>query len=102
VIISVIIMNVEKGRVHVLIRGYVQGVFFRASTRDMANSLGLTGWVRNLPDGSVEAVFEGLRDILKKAVQWCHKGPPGAAVTKVDEKWLNYTGEFERFDIKYW
>jgi len=92
----------EKGRVHVLIRGYVQGVFFRASTRDMAESLGLTGWVGNLPDGSVEAVFEGSPDILKKAVQWCYKGPPGATVTKVDEKWLEYTGEFERFEIKYW
>lgn len=95
-------MSMEKGRVHVIIRGYVQGVFFRASTQDMAKSFGLTGWVRNLPDGSVEAVFEGSAEILKKAVQWCRKGPPGATVTKVDEKWLEYTGEFKHFEIKYW
>ncbi len=91
----------EKGRVHLLIKGYVQGIFFRASTRDMANSLGLTGWVRNLPDGNVEAVFEGSNDILKQAAQWCYRGPAGATVTKVDEKWLGYTGEFERFEIKH-
>lgn len=91
----------EKGRVHLRIRGYVQGVFFRASTRDMANSVGLTGWVRNLPDGSVEAVFEGPKDLLKQAVKWCYKGPPGASITDIDEKWLEYTGEFDRFDIKY-
>ena len=92
----------EKGRVHLLIKGYVQGVFFRASTRDMADRLGLTGWVRNLPDDRVEAVFEGPDDKLKQAVQWCYKGPQGASVTKVDEKWLVYSGEFKYFEIKYW
>jgi len=91
----------EKGRVHLRIRGYVQGVFFRSGTRDIAQSLRLTGWVRNLPDGSVEVVFEGPKDLLKKAVGWCYKGPPGATVTKVEEEWLPYTGEFESFDIKY-
>jgi acylphosphatase len=91
----------EKGRVHVLIKGRVQGVFFRASTVDMALGLGLKGCVRNLPDGSVEAIFEGKKDILKKAVQWCHEGPPGASVTHVDEKWLGYTGEFKSFDVRY-
>ncbi|MBI5057326.1 MAG: acylphosphatase [Nitrospirae bacterium] len=91
----------ENGKVHIIISGLVQGVFFRASTRDMALSLGLKGWVRNLPDGNVEAVFEGQVDKLKQAVQWCHKGPPGARVVKVKEKWQGYTGEFLSFDIRY-
>jgi acylphosphatase len=91
----------EKARVYVVMEGRVQGVFFRASTRDMAESLGLTGWVKNLADGSVEAVFEGETDMLKRGVQWCYKGPPGAAVTKVHEKWLDYTGEFKQFEITY-
>ncbi len=68
----------------------------------MASRYGLTGWVRNLPDGNVEAVFEGPMDKLKQAVQWCHKGPPGATVLNVDETWLDYTGEFNGFEIKYW
>ncbi len=87
---------------HVVIKGYVQGVFFRASTRDMANRLQLTGWVRNLPDGRVEAVFEGLQDRLQKAVAWCYKGPSGAKVQTVEEKWLDYSGEFKGFEVKYY
>jgi len=91
----------EKGRVHVVIHGLVQGVFFRASTRDMALGLGLNGWVRNLPDGSVEAVFEGPVDKLREAVRWCEHGPPGARVVRVDETWEDYTGEFRDFQIRY-
>lgn len=86
---------------HLRIKGYVQGVFFRANIRDMAQGLGLTGWVRNLPDGSVDVVFEGQRDLLKEAVRWCHKGPSGAMVKEVEENWLEYTGEFEGFEIRY-
>jgi acylphosphatase len=88
-------------RVHVLIKGRVQGVFFRASTRDMAVNLGLKGCVRNLQDGSVEAIFEGPEGELKKAVQWCRKGPPGAIVSNVEEKWIGFTDEFDRFMITY-
>ncbi len=91
----------EKGRVHVTIKGRVQGVFFRAGTRNMAVELGLTGCVRNLPDGRVEAIFEGPEDMLKQAVRWCYKGPPGADVVHVDEKWLGYTDEFEGFEVRY-
>ncbi|TNF55030.1 acylphosphatase [bacterium] len=91
----------EKERVHVLIKGQVQGVFFRSNTKEMASALGLSGCVRNLLDGSVEAIFEGPKDKLKKAVQWCHKGPPGASVTQVDEKWIGFTGEFDSFNIAY-
>jgi acylphosphatase len=88
-------------RVHVYIRGRVQGVFFRASTREVAERLGLTGWVRNLADGGVEAVFEGPEDRVRQAVSWCSKGPPGAYVSDVQEQWLDYTGEFKGFEIRY-
>lgn len=91
----------EKGRVHLIIKGFVQGVFFRASTRETAVRLNLTGWVKNLPDGNVEAVFEGPVEKLEQAVQWCRQGPRGASVINVDEKWQVYTGEFKDFSISY-
>ena len=91
----------ETGRLHMIIQGQVQGVFFRAATRDAARALGLTGWVRNLNDGSVEAVFEGSMDRLKQVVTWCHKGPPGASVTSADEKWYDFTGEYDNFDVLF-
>jgi len=91
----------EKGRVYLIITGFVQGVFFRASTRETAVRFDLTGWVRNLPDGNVEAVFEGSVENLRQAVQWCRQGPRGARVTTVDEKWQDYTGEFKNFSIRY-
>jgi acylphosphatase len=91
----------QKGRVHLIIHGYVQGVFFRASTRDKAVSLGMKGWVRNLYDGSVEAVFEGDIEKLYEAVQWCYHGPPGARVNKIDEKWSDYIAEYSSFDVRY-
>ena len=91
----------EKGSVHLIISGYVQGVFYRASTQDTARRLGLKGWVRNLPDGSVEAVFEGPVEKLKQAIDWCQNGPPGARVTKIEEKWADFKGEFDSFDVRY-
>ncbi len=86
---------------HLIISGHVQGVFYRASTCDTALKLGLKGWVRNLHDGSVEAVFEGPESDLKKAVAWCHKGPPGASVRNIEEKWGEYAAEYGSFDIRY-
>jgi len=73
--------------VHVLISGRVQGVFFRAETRDRARSLGIAGWVRNNPDGTVEAVFEGPRGRVESLVSWCGRGPRGAAVEDVEVTW---------------
>ena len=70
--------------VKVLISGRVQGVYFRANTAKMATPLGLEGFVRNLPDGRVEAVFKGPEDAVEKAVQWCHKGTGVARVDKVE------------------
>ena len=84
-----------RGRVHVIISGIVQGVFFRARTRDMAQRFNLKGWVRNLPDGNVEALFEGPEKDLHNALEWCREGPPGARVTMVKEKWEDYQGEFK-------
>lgn len=90
-----------KRRVHLLISGRVQGVFYRAHTRDEARRLGLTGWVRNLSDGRVEAVAEGEEEKLKRLIDWCHKGPPGAVVRGVEARWEGYRGEFADFKIRY-
>ncbi len=91
----------KKSRAHLVIKGLVQGVFYRASTQETALKLGLKGWVRNLPDGSVEAVFEGPSEKVRNAVEWCRQGPPGASVSQIDEKWSDYTGEFRGFGVKY-
>lgn len=89
-------------RAHIFISGRVQGVFFRANTRKKALDLGLTGWVKNLRDGRVEAVFEGDESAVKKIVEWCHKGPPHAKVTNVDADWSEEpSGEFVSFSIRY-
>lgn len=73
----------ELRRSHVFITGKVQGVGYRFSTQDVAQVFGLAGWVRNLPDGRVEAVFEGDRVAVEKMIAWCRKGPPNAVVEKV-------------------
>jgi acylphosphatase len=88
-------------RVHIHIYGRVQGVFFRSSTKDRAQTLGIRGWVKNCSDGSVEAVFEGEKDAIEKMIKWCAKGPPGAFVENVDVQWKNHLGEFDRFTIVY-
>ena len=86
---------------HVIVHGFVQGVWFRQSTKDEATRLGIVGWVRNLTDGSVEAAFEGKKNKVEEIVGWCHRGPSGAQVTGVDVVWERPTGEFSRFDIRY-
>jgi acylphosphatase len=91
----------EHLRAHVVIHGLVQGVFFRASTRDEAIRIGVGGWVRNLPDGTVEALFEGEKKKVEAIVAWCYRGPAGAAVVKVDLAWEPYRGEFSHFDVRY-
>jgi acylphosphatase len=90
-----------KVRAHVFISGMVQGVFFRSETRDEAKKLGVKGWVRNLSDGRVEAVFEGEEKSVKELVEFCRRGPPGARVTDVDLIWENYAGEFRNFEVRY-
>jgi len=90
-----------KVRVHVIVSGMVQGVFFRSETRHEAKRQGVTGWVRNLPDGRVEAVFEGEEENVKRLVEFCKRGPSGARVSGVDVVWENYVGEFEDFEVRY-
>ena len=86
-------------RAHLIVKGRVQGVFFRASARRKAEELRLTGWVRNNPDGTVEAVVEGNTDMVEKFVNWCREGPPNARVAAVDVTRSGATGEFTHFII---
>lgn len=90
-----------KKRARLFISGRVQGVFYRANTQERARQLGLTGWVRNLPDGRVEAVVEGEEERIQELINWCHEGPPGARVEEVEVHWEDYRGEFEDFQIRY-
>jgi acylphosphatase len=80
-------------RAHVIVRGQVQGVFFRAEARDRAASLDLVGWIRNNPDGTVEAVFEGEDERVESIVEWCRGGPALAQVEDVDVSWEQPQGE---------
>ena len=91
----------EKVRARVLIEGRVQGVFFRYRTQETALKLDLKGWVKNRRDGSVEAVYEGDREKVEQIIQWCHRGPSEARVTKVHLTWEDYTGEFGDFTINH-
>ena len=86
-------------RIHLMIRGRVQGVFFRQSSVREARRLGLTGWVKNRPDGAVEVVAEGEEDQVKDFLGWAQHGPSTARVDKVDTRWRSYTGEFAAFEI---
>lgn len=88
-------------RVHVFIEGRVQGVFFRAETQKTANRYKVKGWVKNLYDGRVEALFEGKEEDVERTVLWCHQGPSYASVTKVEVKEEPFTGEFDSFSITY-
>ncbi len=90
-----------KIRAHVYVSGLVQGVFFRHETRRLAQALGVGGWVRNLPDGRVEAVFEGEEALVRKMIDFCGRGPPGARVTGVRVEWEEYRGEFGGFTIRH-
>ena len=88
-------------RVHAIISGRVQGVFYRLETQNAANRIGVNGWVRNLPDGTVEAIFEGEKDRVRDIIAWCQNGPQNARVDQVKVDWQNYTGEFSDFKVTY-
>jgi acylphosphatase len=88
-------------RAHVYVSGWVQGVFFRYETKSLADELGVKGWVHNLPDGRVEAIFEGEEALVSRMIKFCMKGPPGARVIGVSVKWEKYKGEFNSFTVKY-
>ncbi|MFQ5586698.1 MAG: acylphosphatase [Thermodesulfobacteriota bacterium] len=88
-------------RAHIKITGLVQGVFFRAHTRETAMRHGVHGWVRNTEDGGVEAVFEGEEGAVREVINWCHEGPPAAAVEGVAVSWYPPTDEFRDFRVVF-
>jgi len=90
-----------KSRAHVFVSGKVQGVYFRQNTKQVATRHEVVGWVHNMPDGRVEAVFEGDGVAVNEVIKWCHIGPPKASVQDVNVKFEKYTGEFADFNINY-
>lgn len=90
----------DQRRVRLEIFGKVQGVFYRASTREKARGLGLTGWVKNRPDGAVEAVVEGPAEAVGELVEWTHRGPSRARVDEVEVADEEATGGFSGFEIR--
>ncbi len=90
-----------KIRAHVVYEGLVQGVFFRANAKKCADALGVTGWVRNTRDGSVEAVMEGDEEKVRSAVELCSEKQPFAKVISKKVDFTSATGEFEEFSIRY-
>jgi acylphosphatase len=95
-------MTSDRGvvRAHVWIAGRVQGVSFRAFTVDEASARGVTGWVRNIAGGRVEAVFEGDKAVVEAIIAWCREGPPAAKVQSVEVVWEEPKGE-RGFEIRY-
>lgn len=94
-------MDEQKVRAHVIISGRVQGVFFRMNTVHAAERIGVTGWVRNKRDGTVEALFEGKEDQVEAVLVWCRTGDPPARVSNLQVDWESYTGEFSEFSATY-
>ena len=90
----------DHARAELRITGRVQGVFYRATTRDKAQQLGLNGWIQNMTDGSVRAVVEGRRQAIEALVDWAEQGPPKAEVDRVVVDWQDATGEHESFEIR--
>ncbi|MBN1169866.1 acylphosphatase [Candidatus Micrarchaeota archaeon] len=88
-------------QLYIRVSGVVQGVFFRASARDVAKHLALAGYVKNMPDGSVEVVAHGPRHKLDKLLEWCKKGPPGARVEKTEFEFSEEKEEIRDFQILY-
>lgn len=94
-------ITMEKARAHIFISGRVQGVFYRAFAREIAYNLDLNGWVRNLYDGRVEAVFEGEKNVIEQAIKECYTGPPGARVADIEVHWETFVGDQKGFLIRY-
>jgi len=94
--------NADLASVHAIVYGYVQGVFFRTFASRRANELGLTGYVRNLPNGeAVEVQAEGERKQLKELISYLKVGPPAARVERVVTNWSEYSGSYPGFSIRY-
>lgn len=91
----------QKARAHIFVSGEVQGVYYRAFTQKIAVSLKLKGWVRNLYDGRVEAVFEGNKEDIEQAITGCNSGPPGARVDDIEVQWEGCHEGLKDFVILY-
>lgn len=91
----------DNVRVRLIIHGRVQGVFYRLKTQQAAERIGVTGWVRNLPDGTVEALVEGGREDVAALVDWCRQGPPMSRVDDIRITDQAFSGEFDRFSVRY-
>jgi acylphosphatase len=91
----------ERSRVHIVVLGKVQGVFFRDYVKKEADKMQLTGWVKNTADGAVEIVAEGDKSCLRQLIILCEKGNPLSTVTNVDYDWKEYSGKFNDFYINY-
>ena len=83
------------------VSGYVQGVFYRSTARRIVERLGILGWIKNLPDGRVEAVFEGLEDNVLEMIEWCRRGSLGAEVESVEVFWEECKEGFVDFQVLY-
>ncbi len=90
-----------KRRARIFIQGRVQGVFFRQSAKIKARKIGVFGWIKNLPDGRIEAVFEGDKEKVEKMIEWSKKGTIIANVKALDIKEEKYKGEFNNFDLRF-
>ena len=88
-------------RAHLVVRGRVQGVWFRGSMQDEAGRLGVSGWVRNRPDGTVEAEVEGDGEAVRAMIAWAHHGPPGSRVAGVTVGWIEPRGERGAFAVRH-
>jgi len=95
------IRQARMRRAEIAIAGRVQGVFYRYSTKEMANRFHLTGSVRNLPDGRVQVICEGIEEDIASLIEWCKHGPRGAVVENVEVDWKEYVGDFKDFRIVY-
>ena len=97
------VLDIARDEIKITVRlriiGRVQGVFFRKSTKDKADELGVLGWVRNDRDGTVEIMATGDKEILEKFISWCKKGPPLSKVKNVDIDWLSEVESYENFVI---
>lgn len=91
--------RVALKQLQLVVRGRVQGVYFRASTQREARRLGLSGWVKNRPDGTLEVLIEGEEASIRELYGWAQKGPGAARVERVDARWRSFTGEYPDFRI---
>ncbi len=91
----------ENKRLHVIVTGRVQGVFFRAYTKETAAQMGLSGWVRNRNDGTVEALIEGEKDAVDKMLKWFHQGSPHSVVESVEATEETPVGDSSTFEVRY-